>query len=591
MKLKRIASLFLSVCMGLSLVGCQSAKAENKNKATANTESEKTENTSANKELEAYLNDFVKTLCEQDYSTLHHYFEHPEKYGIDVSKSKITLGTIVPTQEDLDTEARLYEDLLKLDTKDYSKKDLSVYNQLKWQFELSKEAEDPKFEYLNNIWSSFSGTQHALMSFFTEYQLREEADIEPLIELINDCPRYVEDALDYSKTQAEKGLFMIDYDGVQEDIDEVLKAQDNSSVTRELEAEVDSLNLDKEKANEYKEEINKAIGQSFFPAYEQMKSGLEALKDDVKPLVGLASLPNGKEYYALLCKDATGTSDSPSKIEENMDKALNSLTLDLANILDDGNLYEQTMDISTKFKNIDEILPFLEKNYTSQFPKVETMDYELQPLSNDQSQDGVVAYFVTPAVDETGQYHIRYNRRDYGDDPSSISLYQTLAHEGIPGHMYQAQYDKEHFIYPAEYFLSNSGFTEGYATYVENQSLDFLNMNSKLMNAYKTIDNYNNFSVVYMDIAINYEGMSQKAFAQNFGDGMEDLYNQLAENPTAFLSYYYGFYKINNLRGACMKKMGDDFDPVGFNNALLQYGAVNFDIIKESIKDYANGAM
>ena len=36
-----------------------------------------------------------------------------------------------------------------------------------------------------------------------------------------------------------------------------------------------------------------------------------------------------------------------------------------------------------------------------------------------------------------------------------------LAHEGIPGHMYQTQYDHETFVYPIQYMLNNSGFTEG----------------------------------------------------------------------------------------------------------------------------------
>ena len=60
-------------------------------------------------------------------------------------------------------------------------------------------AENKKFQYLNNCWSTMSGLHQSLISVFSEYILRNEKDIQDLITLINDVPRYTNDVLEYTK--------------------------------------------------------------------------------------------------------------------------------------------------------------------------------------------------------------------------------------------------------------------------------------------------------------------------------------------------------------------------------------------------------
>lgn len=538
-----------------------------------------------------YLDEYVVTMAESDYTTMHHFFEHPEKYGIDPKKVDVTLGTILPTQEDLDTEKELYDRLKTFDRAALSPLQQDIYDQLTYEFELSEQGNAEKFDYTGNVWSTMAGVQQTLVNFFSEYELREEADIEPLITLLNDVPHYTQLALDYSKKQAEAGTLMLDYDAVIESIQTVLDAKDNSAVTNELFIEVESLNLSQEKEEQYKKEIQEAMDQSFFPAYETMKSGLAELKEQIKEPAGLASIPNGKEYYELIVEEATGSQDSVETIRTNMEQEVNTIQNKLSVVLEENpNLLLQGMMLSTNFDSVESIMTFLQKNYTQTFPKLETMEYDLQALADDQSQEGIVAYFMQPAVDSTAKYQIRYNKRDYGDDPTSLSLYQTLAHEGIPGHMYQAQYNKEHFQYTIQYFLSNSGFSEGYATYVENQALKFLDLNKQALNMSSYNDLLTNYYVILMDIAINYDGIDLESFKLKFPlfneAGLEAIYAQLADNPGVFLSYYYGYYLISELRTQAKNEMGDSFEDIEFNNALLQSGSVNFEIIEKNIQDY-----
>lgn len=537
-----------------------------------------------------YLDEYVVKMCEEDYTTMHHYFEHPEKYGIDPSKCKVTLGTFIETDEEKAVMKSLMDDFGKINKSDLSQGQSVIYDQLAWSFDIYKEADKPEYDYVGNIWSGLRGVNYNLVQFFSEYNLREEADVKPLIELINDTPRYIQDALDYSKVQADQDNLHFQYDKVIEDIQSVIDTKDTSSMYEEMDDEVDSLDISDEKKQEYKDQIRQAMTDSFFPAFEQAKSGLEALKDKVKKPTGLANVKDGKSYYSLLLKNSVGTDEDPEDMAAGLMEELETIQTSYFRIQHkDDSVLEKAQNLKTDFENVDDILPFLADHYESRFPKVDAMEYNLQPLDEDQSQKGVVAYFVTPAVDATNKYQIRYNKRDYGDDPTSISLYQTMAHEGIPGHMYQAQFDKEHYTHPAQYFLGCLGFSEGYATYVENQALYFLDLDETAREVYILDSQFSNYLVAAMDIDINYNGISLEQFREDYGEGMDDLYYSLADDPAVYPCYYYGEYKISKMYQDAKDKMGDKFSAVDFNNALLSSGEVNFNLIQKAIDRYTAG--
>ncbi len=578
--MKRKIALLLALALGLS--ACSAAPSQ---------PDEPPASASKNESFTEYLNDYVVKVAENDYTTLHHYFEHPEKYGIDMKDVTITLGSIEPDEKTLALEGELDKQLDTFDRSSLDSRQQRIYDQLQYEFEQSDKEEEEKFRYLGNMWSTMNGLPQSLISFFSEYELREEADIAPLITLIQDVPRYTKDALDYSRKQAERDTLMLDYDETIQTCQNTLDTQADSAVRAELMVEVEQLGLDKDATDKYKQQINMALDEAFFPSYQTMIDGLNALKPDIQPLAGLSSLENGKEYYELLVQEATGTDDSVPEIKKNIEEELSGIGAQMSLLIDeDMNNLIDFMSLHTDFSSVDDILIYLNSHYSKQFPQLEAMEYDLQPLADDQSQEGIVAYFMLPAVDSTSKYRIRYNRRDYGDDPTAISLYQTLAHEGIPGHMYQAQYNKQNFVYTIEYFLSNPGFSEGYATYVENQALKFLDLDPDLVDMYVYNDLMSNYYVLLMDIAVHYENMDLDTFKSEFdmfdAAALEDIYAQLADNPGVFMSYYYGFYKINQLRQDAKEQLKDRFDEVDFNNALLSAGSVNFDLIKQNIDQY-----
>ena len=355
------------------------------------------------------MNDYVVKVAENDYTTLHHYFEHPEKYGIDMKDVTITLGSIEPDEKTLALEDELDKQLDTFDRSSLDSRQQRIYDQLQYEFEQSDKEEEEKFRYLGNVWSTMNGLPQSLISFFSEYELREEADIAPLITLIQDVPRYTKDALDYSRKQAERDTLMLDYDETIQTCQNTLDTQADSAVRAELMVEVEQLGLDKDATDKYKQQINMALDEAFFPSYQTMIDGLNALKPDIQPLAGLSSLENGKEYYELLVQEATGTDDSVPEIKKNIEEELSGISAQMSLLIDeDMNNLIDFMSLHTDFSSVDDILIYLNSHYSKQFPQLEAMEYDLQPLADDQSQEGIVAYFMLPAVDSTSKYRIRY---------------------------------------------------------------------------------------------------------------------------------------------------------------------------------------
>lgn len=543
--MKKIISLFISFVLLSSTTGCVTPVADQ-----------------PSKEFNEYIDELVVNMAESDYITMHQSFENPQKYGIDPTQVEISLGGFENNEQEI---------------KSFKKSSLDatqqiIYDHLCFQPET--------FDYMDSIWSSNDGIHQSLVQFFSEYIIRDAFDIEPLLILIQDVPRYVDEAIEYSKKQAKHQTLMFDYEQVIKDCQTILDSREESAIVASL----------LEKVEPYQPEslpiIQEYMDVYFFPSYQKIIDALTDLKDDIQPLQGVFHFKNGRKYYESLVMEATGSEESVRTIQSNLEKDIEEKW---EQIIEDEDLLEQP-DIVAPFTSVDEILPFLEKNYQREFPKLDAMEYTTIPLAKEQSQPGIMAYFLVPAIDQTTPYRIRYNEKDYGNDPTSIEFYSTLAHEGIPGHMYQAQYNHEYFTYPIQFLLNNLGFTEGYATYIEMESLNFLDLDEKAKEAYILNTTLTNDYIALMDISIHYDGLSYNQFVEKYGDifgkNILDLYNQLSDNPASFLSYYYGYYQIQQLKEEAQSKLGSRFDPIEFHEALLQNGSVPFEIVEHSIDSY-----
>ena len=542
--MKKLLSVFLSICL---LCSCTSTPDK------------------PNKEFTSFCDQIFIETMESDYTTMHQMLENPEDFHIDLSKVEVSLGDFIT-----DNDKEIKENLNTLHSFDYDSLDhtqKSIYLELEKEWNLELNLNKEEILYNTNVLSSMNGIHEQLITFFSEYTLRNEQDVKDLIVLIKDVPRYFDEMIAYIKKQADMDLLMYDTKSVLNSIQEIIDSREDSSVTSHLMNEIDSLSIDSKE--DYKSKVEQVLQNDFFPSYQRLLDTLIQYEDQVIPMTGLYYIKNGKEYYKYIVEQATGTTKSIETIQKELENALDDTLKDYLKLSD----YETSL--TTSFTTVEEILSFLNENYKKDFPEVGQMNYEIKALDDDQSTDGVVAYFIIPAIDNSSPYQIRYNKRDYGKDIEDIEMYTTLAHEGIMGHMYQAQYNLENLDTSIQYLFNSSGLSEGYATYAQLYALKYLDKDTK---ACKLENELNFYLTALLDLSIHYDGLTLEELNEQYSMDMSSFYNQIAENPGVFLSYYYGYLQVKQLKDSFK---GSDLQ---FHTQLLQYGNVYFDVLSKMFK-------
>jgi len=116
---------------------------------------------------------------------------------------------------------------------------------------------------------------------------------------------------------------------------------------------------------------------------------------------------------------------------------------------------------------------------------------------------------------------------------------------------------------------------------------------SKAFQEYMKQYNYLNMILVeYIDLRVNYSGWNIDditVYLEEVGlvsDIAENLYENVIKNPAVYAPYSLGTYEVLNLREKAELKLKDKFDPISFNQALLDAGTVHFNIIEKKIDDY-----
>ena len=542
--MKKLLSVFLSICL---LCSCTSTPDK------------------PNKEFTSFCDQIFIETMESDYTTMHQMLENPEDFHIDLSKVEVSLGDFIT-----DNDKEIKENLNTLHSFDYDSLDhtqKSIYLELEKEWNLELNLNKEEILYNTNVLSSMNGIHEQLITFFSEYTLRNEQDVKDLIVLIKDVPRYFDEMIAYIKKQADMDLLMYDTKSVLNSIQEIVDSREDSSVTSHLMNEIDSLSIDSKE--DYKSKVEQVLQNDFFPSYQRLLDTLIQYEDQVIPMTGLYYIKNGKEYYKYIVEQATGTTKSIETIQKELENALDDTLKDYLKLSD----YETSL--TTSFTTVEEILSFLNENYKKDFPEVGQMNYEIKALDDDQSTDVVVAYFIIPAIDNSSPYQIRYNKRDYGKDIEDIEMYTTLAHEGIMGHMYQAQYNLENLDTSIQYLFNSSGLSEGYATYAQLYALKYLDKDTK---ACKLENELNFYLTALLDLSIHYDGLTLEELNEQYNMDMSSFYNQIAENPGVFLSYYYGYLQVKQLKDSFK---GSDLQ---FHTQLLQYGNVYFDVLSKMFK-------
>ena len=421
--------------------------------------------------------DFVSTM-ESDYLTNHIYLENPQDFGVDESQITVSLGTrfdpdsFQQTRDDLDA---LEKEFSKFDREKLTAEQQVTYDIYKALLDLAKTSSSESFDYYASYFDSMTGIHTSLPTLFSDLTLRDEQDVKDVIVLMQDVRPYVQSLLEYVKAQEEHGTLMVDTESVISQCEQYTQSGEDSPILTSMYEHIDQLNLDPTAAQGYKDQLKEAFTTSFLPAYQDIIDTMKGLDPQKNNTMGLAHLEHGKEYYEYLFQEATGTSHSIEEVETMLRNAMDDALGTMIGVyMVDPDSYNAFYngDYQTSFTSYQEMMDFLTEAIQGDYPAIGDVEYTLQSLDAELANSGIAAYFNIPAIDGTTPMSIFVNDTSGREGLQALDTFSTVAHEGIPGHLYMTVYQNQHLPNAWRKAIPNfSGYTEGYATYVEVESL------------------------------------------------------------------------------------------------------------------------
>ncbi len=634
LKFKRFIAALLDVLMVMSLSACRTPsefyhevilgettgkkkeKKEDKDKdkdKEEKTEAEK-EDTSEedveyadeeNPEFQEFLMEYFEDSVTASTMVYNDYIMDASKFDVKM-EGEATLGDASMDEEAMEAakkeDEKFYDELLEFEDADLTEDERFTFECLKYDTEISMRVYD--YTYLAEPFSPMSGAQENIPTAFEEYRFDDKQDVEDYITLINQVRDYFGKLIDFEYEKSEKGYFMSDdvADDVIEQCDEVID-KNGSFICEVFEDNIDKLDfLSDEEKDEFKAQNKEAVEEVVVPAYQDVKDCLEELKGTGKNDGGLCNFEGGKEYYEeYLFPVYSGSAKTMDEEIEVMDDRMDDLLMQLTSIyMSNPDAYEDYVEKNDNLYSVyddmtaEEMIDMFQEDYMDDYPIDGKIPYEVDYLSDSISKikDTTLAYYNICPIDNPDYNRIKVN------SINQDGLFNTLAHEGCPGHMFQFWYFRNTNPNPGRTLDSNLGYVEGWAVYTAyNATLecDFLGKeeNAKVLASLDKINtDIGYLAQARIDVGINYEGWSvedvedyleEKGFNK---DVAEDIFVTSIGDPGVYFSYTTGYYEMEELRNKAEEELGSKFEAKEFHKAILDAGPCQFEMLEKKVDKY-----
>lgn len=552
---------------------------------------------SENARFDAFTEKIFQEEVTGNTLTLHYSLANPEKAGI--TRPSPCLGTVSCDMEETYQLCREYEKTLK----DFSYSKLSRDNQITLDMLLlyfhTLQTLEGK-ELLEEVLGPSLGIQAQLPVLLAEYAFYENQDIVDYLNLLSEIRPYFQSILSFQQEKSAAGYFMSDTT-----LDRILEQcsafVENPTENYMLEIFEDKIaDYGKFSESDQQELIDKheeILLNEVIPAYEELMTGLNALRGTGKNNLGLAHFEGGKEYYQYLLQSETGTYEPIEKTEQRLSRQLmdDLKTISLMVREQSSLLTKVSGNVDLPAYEPEQIMKLLQESMQEDFPVLDDVCCEIRYVHESMEEFLSPAFYLTPPLDQQNPNVIYINRSDRS---SNLSLFTTLAHEGFPGHLYQTVFFGNQNPCNIRYLINCNGYVEGWATYVESYAYEYAaNYLDDVAASDITRLSWLNRSVslcIYSltDIGIHYRGWNKEKtarFLNAFGIQDEavtsEIFQYIVETPGNYLKYYLGYLNFLDLKETQQKNLGDGFDLQEFHQNVLEIGPVPFPVLKKYISD------
>lgn len=584
-KCKKITALILSSVIAISCFGCSSAK-----KAVKQDDSRLFD--------EICEEIFTDSISSSVLST-HFMIMDQSKYGIEFDEDAYEFGeTSVDSFKEAEKVNTAYLDRINsINRNSLSEKQKITYDILKW--ELETETAYTGTYYLQNILGPSGGIVANLATNYIEYAFYSEDDINDYFKIIEATPDGISSFCDYVYEVSDKGYMLPDciLDKDIEQCDNYLNAEKNP-IEESFVSRIDKLNLDDNKKNEYIEKNKKLVDENITPCYSMLKETIQNVKGTGKTEGGLVNYgDDGKRFYEALLRQKTSSDMSVTETAEYIDKKLAAYISDLQMVYFwNSEAVEVAESYKPDFETPEEVMEFIISHMEDEFIKPVTTEYNIEYMNPACEIDGVLAYYLTAPIDNVTYNNIKVNKSMVGSD--AMSMYTTIAHEGMPGHMYQftSMYANNE-IPDIRKICDFIGASEGWADYAMSRTVKYLIEKDNLPESSNTVFIFNErFTYLLysrVDIGVNYEGWTiedvQKYLADYIGDNYEvaeEMYYGVIGDPCGLMPYTIGTELMFDMEMEFDDHYGNEEGHKMFNKFIFENGIMPFTVYESLIDKF-----
>ena len=541
--------------------------------------------------FDAYTRQQFCDLVGENAVNLNYTLSRPEDWGIE-RLTEEPFGEL-----DLDFTA-MQEDLKqsRQELNSFDRDELTEAQQLTWDiidFSLTTQEQAVGRELYDDLLGPVTGQHTNMLITLAEFSFYEKADLDVYMALLEDLPRYFTYVADYERARADAGMI-----AAAETLNEaadycemIANAPEDCLLITGFADRLAELDwLEETHRQNYETRNRELVCGPVADAYRALGECARELAAQGGEPLGLATcLDDGGKYYQLLMRSMVGSDRSLGDYQQLLVREIS------AGLAEMTALYQQDPEGYNAFASTvpqqgslppEEIIAQLREASKDDFPPLAELPYTVKDVPAALEDYTSPAFFMIPPIDSQDKNTIYINNAML--DPTT--LFTTLAHEGYPGHLYQTVYTQLLDLDPLNNKLSASGYSEGWATYVEYEyAYDYMNESE----TYRRLARVNSLLSMeisaLVDMQVNWAGWSEDQLAEWLdamgfnGDAAGDLMAHVCAEPGNYMTYAGGYLEFMELRRTAEDTLGSAFDEMAFHTWLLDQGSAPFPLLADRL--------
>ena len=529
--------------------------------------------------------EFVDTM-EDDYMTLHFTLKDPSALNIEVPEPTFGNTDFRGEAEKAKSDAeKVLKELDDIDRDSLTEEHQYDYDVMVDSYTYQKNWSDTDWEWM---FTADNNLVNSITTNMTEFQFYDKQDFYDYVSVLDTVADYVNAALELTKEQADKGYFM-NAASLEESLSEIRdftdKTDDNPLIVDFKDDADASSFLSEEEKGTLENQVNDIVINDIIPACKTACDTLSAMKD--KCVDDFSDIENGLAYYTAAEQHTVGSAKPLQDQFDELDDFIRDKTAEYISLLQ-KNPDAGSTEIS--MSDPDQILTYLSNSLNDYgFPDCPDVNYTADYLDPSVVSGNVMAYYMSSPLDDYTDNVIRINRNNISDN---TEFYNTLAHEGYPGHLYQHVYDlsrKHNYIRQLCGYL---GYQEGWAEYAANDAMEWGIMSDEDARAVELNNDITYGLSALTDIAVHGLGWKEKdvsSYLSRIGlnsEAASSLYQTAMQYPISYDSYGYGLCRFTVMRENAEEALGDRFDKTEFHEVILDHSDRMLDTVETDVENW-----